>query len=377
MATKTNTQINGKQYYRIRRTIGHKGGKPVIKSFYGSSKADAEKQYNKYLQDQAKAKYEKQVECDTMTFGERADQYIQTVLRVSQRYSTATKDRYERSYNCHVKNAPIADMVFSEVKAADLQAYYNNLDVTAPTIQGIHRFMSAFYKWIVLNDYGPNVHDAVELPRKPENKRHDGIVVWEDEEVASILNGMNAPVTLSERHRLSFFVYLLLYTGARLGEAIALKYSDIEDNVITIQRQCHMKELKPPKYNSNRQVPMHDELIKAFDIHKQWHEWDMSEHGYNTEYVFTTSSGKLYDPVNIRRALKRFYAKHGIEYKHTHAYRATFCTTLCRCGVPLEVASALMGHKSLEVTAAHYALVKRDTKQDAINLLHYTQKQSG
>ena len=116
---------------------------------------------------------------------------------------------------------------------------------------------------------------------------------------------------------------------------------------------------------------MHEVLVGAYEEHIAWQKKDMMEHHYETSLLFTTSTGKMYDPVNLRRALKRFCNSHGIEYKHPHAYRSTFCTQLCRCGVPLEVASALMGHKSIEVTARHYALVKKDTKQDAISMLRY------
>ena len=43
MATKTNSEINGKKYYRLRRTIDGKQ-----KSFYGSSKTDAERKLKEY-----------------------------------------------------------------------------------------------------------------------------------------------------------------------------------------------------------------------------------------------------------------------------------------------------------------------------------------
>ena len=157
----------------------------------------------------------------------------------------------------------------------------------------------------------------------------------------------------------------------RISEAMALKYSDIENDVINVERQYVFGEIKPPKYNSCRQIPMHPELKKAFEEHKAWHEAEMIKNGYDTDYVFTTSTGKLYDHSNLRTALKRFYAKNKIPYKHPHAYRATFCTNLCRNGAPLEVTSKLMGHKSLEVTAAYYAQVRQDSKVDAINLLKF------
>ena len=58
MATKKNTEINGQEYFRITRTIGHKmvDGKkvPVKKQFYGSSKGDAEKKYKAFLESQGR-----------------------------------------------------------------------------------------------------------------------------------------------------------------------------------------------------------------------------------------------------------------------------------------------------------------------------------
>lgn len=367
MATKTNTQINGRDYYRIRRTIDG-----VQKTFYGKSKMDAEKKYRAYVE---KALHDASVRAcadDRATLSDRASDYITNALKPSQNYAESTKYRYEKSYRTHIEGSDLAGMRMRDIRPSDIQKFYNGLDVSSQTIKGIHKFLSAFVKWLALNDYAEINLAAVEIPKKPDDKRHDGIVVWNDDEIHAILKGMDASVRLSDRHRLSFFVYVLFYTGARISEALSLRYSDIEDGVITIQRQCYMGELKPPKYDSIRSIPMHEELEKALDEHIRWQKYDMQKHRYdNHGYIFTTSTGKLYDPVNIRRALKRFYEKIGIEHKHVHAYRATFCTQLCSCGVPLEVASSLMGHKSMEVTAAHYALVRQDTKRDAIDKLSY------
>ena len=52
-----------------------------------------------------------------------------------------------------------------------------------------------------------------------------------------------------------------------------------------------------------------------------------------------------------------------------HTFRHTFCTNLCRAEVPIQVASKLMGHKSVEVTAKFYTLVDKDEQKAAINLL--------
>lgn len=366
MPTKKNVEINGNSYFRLRRTID---GKQI--SFYGSSKSDAEAKYKKYLEDNAKQKFLAQEEFENATFSERAKEYVENVLRVSSKFANATKYQYECAYNVYVKKSILSDMVLSRLRPSDVQSFYNSLDVSKQTMSRISKFMVNFCKWAVLNNYCADFISAVEIPKKPDNKRHDEIIVWDDDEIRAILNALDLAEPISRPHRQYFFVYVLLYTGARISEAISLKYSDFENGIVTIQRQCYMKEIKPPKYNSVRQIPMHEELKKAFEIHKKWHRKEMKENGYDTDYVFTTSTGNLYDPVNIRRALKRLYNAHGIPYKHPHAYRATFCTQLCRCGVPLEVASSLMGHKSMEVTAAHYALVRNETKKEAIEKLTY------
>lgn len=363
---KSNITVNGRKYFRITRTIDG-----VRKQFYGTSQSDAERKYKAYVEEQARLKYQEQHIRETATFGYRADEYVKNVLRVSRKFATATKYQYECAYNAHVKKSSLTNITISKLRPSDVQQYYNDLDVSMQTMNRVNKFMTNFCKWAVLNNYCIDFMTAVEMPKKPDNKRHNEIIVWDDDEIHKILEIMDAPTELQDRHRQAFFVYLLLYTGARISEAIALKYSDFKNGILTIQRQFYMDELKPPKYNSIRQIPIHEELQRAFDKHVEWHKWDMKKHGYKTDFVFTTSTGKLYDPVNLRRALKRFYNAHRIAYKHPHVYRATFCTQLCRCGVPLEVASSLMGHKSMEVTAAHYALVRNETKKEAIDKLTY------
>lgn len=52
MAIKSNFEVNGKQYYRVTRTIGKKAdGTPIKKQFYGEGKLEAEQKADKYIND--------------------------------------------------------------------------------------------------------------------------------------------------------------------------------------------------------------------------------------------------------------------------------------------------------------------------------------
>ena len=364
MAGKTNTTINGHyEYYRITRTIGHdSAGRPIKKQFCGKSKGDAERRYDNFLKEQARLKYEGEQILNTTTLHDRAIEYIENTLNVSQKYSNGTKIRYKSAYNCHIKDTWLDKMVVKDIHPSDLQRFYNQLDVSISTLKQVNRFMSTFFKWMLRNEYSNDLTAAIELPVKRDTKKSETIVIWDDDSW-NLLTSQN----FDFRHDL--LIKLLCYSGMRIGECLGLKYGDIKGDIIHINRQYSMGEIKAPKYNSKRDIPMHDKVKEALEIHRKWHKQEMIDRDYNTEYIFTTNSGKLIEPSNLATAFNRFYKRIGITPQNFHIYRATFCTKLCESGVPLEVASKLLGHKSLEVTAKHYALVRQDSKIDAINKL--------
>ena len=360
----TNIEINGKEYYRIRRKIDGK-----MKSFYGSSKGDAENQYKAYINDLARMKYEQQMSVDTAVFSERATDYIENFLDVSPKYAAGTKLKYKEAYNCHIKGTPLDSMRIKDIDARVMQRFYEDLPVSKQTLQNVHKFMAGFCKWLQINRYSTDFLSAVELPTKPENKRSEEIIIWSDEEVRRITD---ASVSSKSSFRAWFLPLVLIYTGMRISEALGLKYSDFENGQISIRRQYNLGEIKPPKYGSARKIPVHDELEKYLEIHREIHLEEMKKNHYKTDYVFTTSTGNLYNAPNIRRALQRFYSRNNIQYKHPHAYRSTFCSKLCENGVPIEVAATLMGHKTISVTAKFYARISDQTKESAIKSLNYS-----
>ena len=106
MATKTNTEINGNKYYKIKRKVGEEyvdgEKKSVYKYFYGTSKANAMNKYNEFLKEQARLKYEKETMYVSCTLHMRAEDYITNNLEPAAKYSTGTKVRYKSSYNRHI-----------------------------------------------------------------------------------------------------------------------------------------------------------------------------------------------------------------------------------------------------------------------------------
>ena len=372
---KTNTKITSKtgkeySYARIKRTIGHewKDGKkvPITKQFTGTSKKDAEAKYKAFLEEQAKAKYsEEQAKIDESkkTFGEYAERFTYDILPTLH-YAHGTKEQYERSYRVHVKGTWLADTILPQITTKAIQDFYNELNVSKQTLNAIHKWMSAFNKWMVANNYTTDILSPVTMPIKRDAKRNNDIVIWEQDEIRKIFACAEA-----EDYRLAFLLKLLYYSGLRISEALGLQYGDIRDGMIYVDRQYERGILCAPKHGSYRSIPIHSVIESELIKYSEWHSKEMKKNKYKTDYIFTTSTGKPLDYYNVRNSFNRFYKRNNIPLKKIHAYRSTFCTELCRAGVALEVASKLMGHKSVEVTAKHYALIRVDTKIDAISKL--------
>ena len=359
----TNTTINGKNYYRITREVNGKR-----RQFYGKNKAEAEAKYVACVESTFTDACTTACVHVTATFGALMDSYVTDVLSLSQKYTHGTITRYTSVYRNHIRGKPITTMAMGDVTPSDIQRFYNRLNVSQQTMKAVHKFMSAFFKWAVRSGYAKDILSAVEIPRKYDNSKETEVIIWTDEETDAMLKALDNGIP---HFRLTFMVKVLLYTGMRISEVLCLKYSDIRNGTIHVTKQYYLGEIKEPKCGSKRQIPMHEELVKAMPKHIEWQKQDMARYGYKTEYLFTTSKGNLYCASSIRKMLVVMCRKIGIPFKGIHAFRRTFCSRLCRCGVPIETASKLMGHKNVNVTAQFYTFIGETEKKNAMELLKF------
>lgn len=371
MASKTNITVGSRNYYRIRRTVGKKlkDGQwvPDVRAFYGTGKLDAERKYQEYMESRKSG-----VDADAF-FGPAADRFMEDVFPKNPRYKDGTKLRYIQIYNTHIRTSSLAGRKLSEIKTADIQRFLNALDLTRGTLDNVLKTLKLIFRYFESEELCRDVSANVYSPVRESIDQTDKTPVWSNEELSRVFSdALNS-------HRLKLLLILAYRTGARLGELLALTYDDIGDRVMVINKQLTRGygtdgkpayTIQPPKTpNAYREIPLTEDVMKAFREHEQWHRDEMEDKGYKTEYIFTTSTGSLYDRNNLRRALNRYYKKVGVEGKRFHSYRKTFCTNLCAAGAPLQVVYKIMGHSSIQVTAQYYVDVDMKQKRDALSLM--------
>ena len=159
----------------------------------------------------------------------------------------------------------------------------------------------------------------------------------------------------SKKKRL-FGIIICFYTGLRIGELLALEWSDVdlENGRLNVNKSCHYgrdvngvykRIVEAPKTeSSDRIVPIPQELTKYFK---------MMDTGDCLNVV--SHNGKPVPTRTYQAAFTSILKKLGIENRCFHSIRHTFATRALESGMDVRTLSELMGHKNPSVTLSRYA----------------------
>lgn len=161
------------------------------------------------------------------------------------------------------------------------------------------------------------------------------------------------------------FYKVLIYTGCRVGELIALRWSDVDffNGVLHIKHTDYLGDLQSVKTaHGCRQIPLYGELFSI--LSRRRHKAKASDR------VFTNTLGR---PIVYRTLLDNwhwFCSSIGIyEPLGFHVLRHTFAHTALRSGIPIKVVSAWLGHSDVKITLNIYDSVDHTDFAKASELL--------
>ncbi len=382
MAKKTNYEKNGKEYYRLTKTIGKKSnGLPIKKEFYGTCKADAEEKAEKYIND--------------LKLGLVSGNQILTINILLPKWLFSVKknelkpssfESYEGTYRNFIKDYLIADLPINEIKSLKIQEYYNKMqkqNVSVYSIKKVHKLLRQFFGYAEKEGYiFKNPCTNITLPKPAKTDAKDIIQnkklrfsYFNEDEIKLLKKAF-------EGNKYEKVVLFALGTGMRQGEILGLQWDDIDfDNreihvlhnlnisaditennnkneLYSTDRKYKTVLQEPKTENSIRIIPMSDGIYNLLQsINK------------DCEYVFSENGTHL-QLKHLQKIWRKTLLDNNIPFRKFHDLRHTFATMLLCHGSDLITVKELLGHSSVKITEIYLDALPKN-KEDSIKKIDF------
>lgn len=294
-------------------------------------------------------------------------------------------DRLESSVNVWIIPY-LGDYKFNKLDSITIQTelinYMQKCGRSLSSIKKVKDALNGAYTYAVKTrviEYNPV--DAVELPSPDEFEIKEIEYFKKDERQKFIQTATSLCKTGRQRYTIGWFLVLMLQTGLRIGEALAIRHCDINlekriiyiDSTIISTKNRNPKpgELKwllvdqpLPKGNRCRYVHLNDMAMQALQEIKQ-------QFSYNPEgYIIHNEDGQFYTFGQVDATFKKILNRAGLPKCGVHSLRHSCAVALLEAKVPIETISDILGHSDVSITYRIYAKVIEELKAEAMNLIN-------
>lgn len=241
--------------------------------------------------------------------------------------------------------------------------------LSGKTVLEYHRLIHAVLKEAVMEGQLPiNPADRV-IPPKAEKV---DVRYFQPEEIEAIRDALE-----DEPVKWKALVHVMLITGARRGEVLGLRWSDIdfEKNTISIQRNIQYTPRKgvyvdtPKTKRGYRVISVPSGTMKLLRQLKAWQGGEKIRVGLcyeDEDYLFTKDNGNPMHPDSPNRWLERFSKRHNLPHINPHAFRHSMASILYFNGADSVSISRRLGHAQVSTTANIYAhVIEKADKENA------------
>lgn len=314
-----------------------------------------------------------------------------------------TRVNYKTMYKRYVWDT-LGKHKISNIKYSDIKKFYSSLinekGLKLGTVSALHIVLHPIFMLGVRDGIirtNPADRVMTELKKAHNNEKAKRHALTIEEQTAFIGHIKSSPVFY---HWLPIFTFLL-GTGCRVGEAIGLRWEDIDfkNNTVSINHNLQYKEHEdggnfkkfittPKTIAGQRTIPMLSEVRQVLleERKNQLKNGGSCEtiDGY-TNFIFlnrlkcTHSTAALDKAIN--RIVRDYNAKETakataenrepalIRHFSVHNLRHTFCTRFCENETNLKTIQEIMGHSNISTTMDIYAEATEAAKQEAFKNL--------
>ena len=292
------------------------------------------------------------------TLAEYVEQWYKTKVQVSESTLNGYKLQLGLYILPHLGHLRLHEM--TPLAVQDTIRKLHDQGLAPRTIQYAHAVLhQALKKAVKLGFLVRNPTEDTELPAKTRR----AFTILSPEQMVTLFE--------SEKDKRLYPLWLLLLnTGLRPGEAMGLKWADLEGDTLRIQRVLvrkpngayHLVEQNAKTEESLRAVTLSKSAVETLKEHRARQVEEILAYGQRydrQDFIFATRFGAFVDPNNVRNRWKCALKRAGLptnvrlyDTRHSHA------TALLNDGnVNLAWVSARLGHCSVQTTEAIYTRV--------------------
>lgn len=297
------------------------------------------------------------------------DQYKHTV-----RSSTLGKVKTE--FRLHI-NPALGGKPIGSITVKDCQQIVNSwFEEGLGKYRQIKNDLSRVFKYAVNIDLiKQNPIDKIIVPRPKEKIEIDDVLdnFYERDELIKFMN-----VAKSGKNKKAYVLFrVLAFTGIRKGEALALTWSDIDLNHMTMKinkavtrNEDSNLEIGLPKTKASiRSLDLDPITVNALKHWKIGQAEQLLKQGIKADedgaqLVFNSEDNAILSPARPRKWIIEIAKQAGLTPITVHGFRHTHASLLFEAGVSIKEAQSRLGHSNYQTTANIYTHVTKKMKME-------------
>jgi integrase len=331
--------------------IQHEGR---ARSFFGTTRKEAYARLSEYRHNVAEG-----VEADAGR--QRLGAYLRDWLRLTAPTLRASSaQRYEIAIRRHIEPV-IGQMFLTRVRAQHVQELHAALieqRLSPATVGHVHSILNAALadaeRW---GRIGRNPARLVSVPRQPRREMR----TFTAREAVELL-------AVAETAPLGPLFTLLLTTGLRVGEALALRWVDVDLTAGRLQVTGTLSRAEKgyirtePKTNSGHRLVLLSSdgraALQRQSVRQKEQKLAVGRAWVVDGYIFTDSIGRPLNPGGqVDRAWKALLTASGLPSLRIHDLRHTYATLQLEQGTPAKIVGDALGHSNIGITMNRYSHV--------------------
>lgn len=248
----------------------------------------------------------------------------------------------------------ICRMDVQDITSDDIQEFINDLSdegYSYSSVKKEYNLLTAYLKWAISKgEIVRPVYLGVELPIDSSRYRKGReIKVYSPIEQKRLMKDLQ---TLE--HDIYGAAILMLETGMRIGEVLALTWCDIlwERRAVSVtktlvrlpsEKGLTFVQDSPKSDSSNRLIPL---SVTAMDVLKRL----QAKAASGRDFIFAGEDDFPVSYFTFKYHISALCEKIGIQYKGSHAFRHSFATNCYHRGCDVKILSKLLGHADVAIT---------------------------